>query len=151
TGTTPPALHPVSISDSLNGQLLGAGNPPVTASTCGSNLPTGGSCTIDTTRKVLNTDPTPLQNTVTVHYNPVGFPNDITANASANVDVVAPKITLTETASPLSKVTDPVTYTYTVCNTGTETVSRTSVISSVNGDITSQFPASLTVGQCATV
>ena len=36
---------------------------------------------------MLAGDPNPLVNTVTVHYNPVGFPNDITDSASASVVV----------------------------------------------------------------
>ena len=34
--------------------------------------------------------PDPLVNTVTVQYNPVGFPNDITDTAQASVTVAAP-------------------------------------------------------------
>ena len=48
-----------------------------------------GRCTIVTTRTVLAADPNPLVNTVTVHYNPDGFPNDITATASDSVTVLA--------------------------------------------------------------
>ncbi|HEX2382010.1 MAG TPA: hypothetical protein VHI95_05210, partial [Acidimicrobiales bacterium] len=35
-------------------------------------------------------DPSPLANTVTVHYNPVGFPNDITASATDSVTITPP-------------------------------------------------------------
>jgi uncharacterized repeat protein (TIGR01451 family) len=141
TGTTPPSLIVDSISDTLTGDHTGAAG-------CGS-LAVGASCSIDTTRTVLDTDPTPLSNTVTVHYHPEGFTNDITHQASASVDIVAPAITLTETVNGLSKPTDTITYVYTVCNTGTESVTRQSVMSSVNGDITSSFPATLAVGACS--
>jgi uncharacterized repeat protein (TIGR01451 family) len=141
TGTTPPPLIVDSISDTLTGDHTGAAG-------CGS-LVTLGSCSIDTTRTVLDTDPTPLSNTVTVHYHPEGFTNDITHQASASVDIVTPAIKLTETVNGLSKPTDTITYVYTVCNTGTESVTRQSVISSVNGDITSFFPATLAVGACS--
>ena len=53
-------------------------------------LAAGASCTINTTRTVLASDPSPLVNTVTVHYNPVGFPNDITDSASDSVVIKAP-------------------------------------------------------------
>ena len=43
-------------------------------STCTAALPTGESCTITTTRAVLEDDPSPLENTVTVNYNPDGLP-----------------------------------------------------------------------------
>jgi hypothetical protein len=39
---------------------------------------------------VLASDPSPLVNTVTVHYNPVGFPNDITDSASDSVVIETP-------------------------------------------------------------
>ena len=35
---------------------------------------------------------TPLVNTVTVHYNPVGFPNDITDSASDSVVIETPPV-----------------------------------------------------------
>ncbi len=73
--------------DTLTGNLLLAGNPAVVNSTCGPTLAVGASCTINTTRTVLPTDPSPLVNTVTVHYRPVGFPNDITASATDSVVV----------------------------------------------------------------
>ena len=74
-----------TIVDSLSGNLLDPANTAVVNSTCAAVLPTGGSCTINTTRTVLASDPSPLVNTVTVHYNPVGFPNDITDSASDSV------------------------------------------------------------------
>ena len=89
-------------------------------------LPTGGSCTITTARTILASDPNPVVNTVTVHYNPVGFPNDITDSASASVDLVAPAITVTKAASPLSKIGDDVTYTIEICNAGVFPVTCTS-------------------------
>ena len=37
-----------------------------------------------------------LTNTVTVHYNPVGFPNDITDSDSESIDIVHPSFTITK-------------------------------------------------------
>ena len=100
---------------------------------------------------MLAADPNPLVNTVTVHYNPTGFPNDITATATATVDVIGPAdITVTKTADELSKVGDPVNYTIEICNTGDITVNRASVIDSLLGDITAFFPATLAPGECDT-
>ena len=73
-----PNLENGTIVDSLTGNLLDPANTAVVNSDCAAVLPTGGSCTIKTTRTVLASDPNPVVNTVTVHYNPVGFPNDIT-------------------------------------------------------------------------
>jgi hypothetical protein len=141
-GTTPPNLIVDSIIDTLSGDLTNS------VAACGS-LSAGASCTIVTNRTVQGSDPTPLQNTVTVHYHPSGFPNDITNSATAHVDIVAPGIKLTETVNNLSKPTDQITYHYMLCNTGNESVTRGTVISSVNGDITSLFPATLAVGACS--
>ena len=105
-----------TIVDTLTGNLLDAGNTAVVSSDCTAALPDRcpGTCTIVTRRTVLATDPDPLCNTVTVHYNPHGFPNDITDTATACVDVKRPvaDITITKTADELSKVGDAVTYTF---------------------------------------
>jgi hypothetical protein len=70
--------------------LLDPANTAVASSDCTAVLPTGGTCTIVTNRTVLDTDPDVLANTVTVHYNPDGFTNDITDTATAQVTVVRP-------------------------------------------------------------
>lgn len=144
-----PALVNGTIMDSLSGDLLAVGNTAVVSSDCTATLATGAFCTIVTNRTVLDTDPSPLVNTVTVHYNPQGFPNDITDSASTDVVVVNPAITLTLTATPLSKITDPVTYILTVCNTGTVIVNRNSVSGNVIGDQTAIFPSVLIPGECS--
>jgi uncharacterized repeat protein (TIGR01451 family) len=91
-----PALINGTIVDTLTGNLLAA-NTAVVSSNCTAVLPSGGTCTIVTQRTVLATDPNPLVNTVTVHYNPQGFPNDITAHASASVTVTPPPVVCTLT------------------------------------------------------
>jgi uncharacterized repeat protein (TIGR01451 family) len=85
-----PDLENGTISDTLTGDLLDAGNTAVASSDCTTTLAVGASCTITTTRTVLAGDPNPLVNTVTVHYNPVDFPNDITDSATASVAVTPP-------------------------------------------------------------
>ena len=82
-----PGLVNGTIEDTLTGDLLDATNPAIDSSDCTPALPTGGTCTITTTRTVLDSDPNPLVNTVTVHYNPDGFPNDITDTAQASVTI----------------------------------------------------------------
>ena len=91
-GSSPdsPDLENGTISDSLTGDLLDATNTAVAASDCTAVLATGAACQITTTRTVLDTDPSPLVNTVTVNYNPVGFPNDITDSASDSVVIEKP-------------------------------------------------------------
>ena len=137
--------------DSLTGNLLDPTNTAVVANNCAAILPTGATCTITTARVILASDPNPVVNTVTVHYNPAGFPNDITDEASDSVGTVGPSITVTKTADALSKATDDVTYVITVCNSGAFSVTRTSVTDALlGGDISGSFAASLAPGQCST-
>ncbi len=60
-------------------------------------------------------------------------------------------ISITKTADELSKVGDPVTYTFEICNVGVAPVNRDSVTDTLLGDITASFPATLAPGECATV
>ena len=86
---------------------------------------------------------------MTVHYNPTGFPNDITDTAAATVEIVSPAISVTRTATPFSKVSDDVTYTIEICNIGPVSVDRTSVIDTLLGDISGSFDATLALGVCS--
>ena len=70
-----PDLDFDAISDSLQGDLTDGTN--YDSSDCGATLAAGDSCTIVYTRTVLETDVSPLVNTVSVESHPVGFPNDI--------------------------------------------------------------------------
>ena len=107
--------------------MLDPANTAIDSSDCTAVLATGADCTIVTHRTVQAGDPSPLENVVTVLYHPVGFPNDITDTATANVEIVAPKISVSKTASEQSKIGDDVTYTIEICNTGPVPVTRTSV------------------------
>ena len=153
-----PALVNGTIEDSLTGNLLAAGNTAVVSSNCTAALPDPagapqGTCTIVTRRTVMATDPDRLCNTVTVNYNPQGFPNNITDTATACVDVKRPvaDIKITKTADALSKIGDPVDYTFRICNVGDITVTRGTVTDTLLGILTEFFPATLTPGQCETV
>ena len=147
-----PALENGTIVDTLTGDLLDAANTAVTSSDCTADLATGASCTIVTERTVLDTDPNPLVNVVTVHYNPDGFPNDITNSATESVVVNPPAdISITKTADELSKVGDSITYTFVLTNEGDGTANRVSVNDTLLGDITASFPATLAAGASATV
>ena len=63
-------------------------------------------------------DDDPLNNTVTAHYHPDGFENDITDEDSHEVDLFQPGVDITKDGSAVSKVGDDVTYDYTIENTG---------------------------------
>ena len=84
---------------------------------------------------MLASDPNPLVNTVSVQYNPEGFPNEIKATASDSVAVKRPvaDIEITKTADALSKVGDSVTYTFRICNVGDILVTRGTVTDTLLG------------------
>ncbi len=86
-----PNLVNGTITDTLTGNLLDPANTAVTSSTCTATLATGTSCQVVTSRVVLDSDPSPLVNTVSVHYNPSGFPNAINASATDSVIVERPR------------------------------------------------------------
>ncbi len=75
-----PNLTLASVSDSVLGDLTGAAN------TC-ATLASGASCNFTVDYTIQPSDPNPLVNVVTVHYNPVGFPNDITATDDCTVHI----------------------------------------------------------------
>ena len=76
---SPDAGATASIIDTLTGNLLDPANTAVVGSTCTATL-ADGAAVHRSPRRGRCSPPTrsPLVNTVTVHYNPVGFPNDIT-------------------------------------------------------------------------
>ena len=77
------------------------------------------------------------------------FPVPLTAGAFATQSrlIVCPAdISITKTADELSKVGDPVTYTFEICNDGDATVNRDSVIDTLLGDITRVVPGHLGAG-----
>jgi uncharacterized repeat protein (TIGR01451 family) len=98
--------------DDLLGDLTGDGG-------CGASLAPGQSCTINVTRTVLDTDPNPLPNTVTVIYSLSG--DEVSRSDDHSVDLFDPSITFEKTADKtLTKAGDTVTYTLELCNTSSE-------------------------------
>lgn len=109
-----PTLTLTGVSDDVVGDLLAEAQ----AASCGT-LAAGASCSFSKAWTVAGTAD-PVVNTVTVHYHPDGFPNDVTAQDSVSLPLFAPSIDLTKTADrTLSKVGDTVAYTITVANTST--------------------------------
>jgi len=95
---------------------------------------------------VQESDPRPLVNTVTATY----VSDDGTVlvlDVTCSVDV--PHLTITKTAT--FNPGGPTTLTFTLTNDGTEPVRRFIVLDSVLGDITSQFPFQLAVGDTVVV
>lgn len=97
-------------------------------------------------RFVEESDPRPLVNTVTVDASYVPTGALLTAQASCTLDVVS--LTLTKTAVFDNGKT---IYTFVITNDGNVPLQRGFVEDSLLGVITSQFPASLAVGESVTV
>ncbi len=143
TNTGDVDLNTNSVSDSLLGDI---------SASFGAALAAGASETKTFDYIVKASDPDPLNNTVTVHYSVTSLPNDVTAQASATVDLVHPDMTLTKTANPTSgSVGTVITYTMVITNTGDVQLNRVSVIDTLMGDISSDFPATLAPSESATV
>jgi hypothetical protein len=112
-----------SIVDSLLGDLAGTPNPGVvvTSSDCGATLAAGVSCTIEATRTVVEGDPDPLPNTVTVVYSSGG--DEATDEASHEVELFQPSVVIDKTANcDAAGVTAgaDITYSYLITNTSSD-------------------------------
>jgi hypothetical protein len=113
-------LYKQSIVDTVFGDLTDGTNSLITSSDCGASLAPGESCTINVTRTVLDTDPDPLDNTVTVVYTEFADPASLsfTDSDDHSVNLFQPSITFDKSVSAnLSKVGDAVDYTLTLNNT----------------------------------
>src|SRR5581483_4712731 len=69
-------------------------------------------------RTVTSDDTDPLVNTVVVTANPDGFPNVLTDTDDFSINLLHPGLNIDKSGPELSKIGDPVTYTYLVLNTG---------------------------------
>ncbi|NIM49337.1 MAG: hypothetical protein GTN78_15440, partial [Gemmatimonadales bacterium] len=106
---------PDLILDDINDTLLGSLVAEANAAGC-DVLMLNESCTFSVDRVVLDTDPDPLENTVTVHYHPEEFPNDITDFDDHSVDLFDPDVEIVKTGNDISKAGDTVTYEFTITN-----------------------------------
>jgi uncharacterized repeat protein (TIGR01451 family) len=82
-----------------------------------------------------------LKNTVTAHYHPDGFLNDITDSDDHTVDIVHPSVEVTKTGDAYSKTGDTITYTVTVKNTGDTALELDTITDSIDGDLADDAPA----------
>lgn len=132
---TSSADSPNLIIDSVIDDVIGSLAAEATNAGC-NTLASGASCNFTKSRTVLAGDPDPLVNTVTVHYHPSGFPNDITDSDDHSLDIVAASVVIDKTGDAISKVGDPVNYQFTITNTGGVALTLTSVIDDVLGSLT---------------
>jgi uncharacterized repeat protein (TIGR01451 family) len=131
-------LENIVVVDSLKPDLSGDFN---------NTLAAGKSQCYDYPYIVKSGDPDPLNNTVTVHSNPVGFPDDITDSASDDVDIVHPCIAVNKTTDrPYAMEGDVVTYMICVQNCGDIALEHITVGDSLLGDLSGSFADTLAVG-----
>jgi len=139
---------PNLLVDSINDTVLGDLSGPAPAS-C-DNLAFGASCTFDVNRVVLAGDPDPLVNTVTVHYHPLNFPNDIHASDSHSVNLFTTGVVVTKGGDTLSKIGDSAHFTYHIVNTGSAD-SPSLILDSVIDDKVGTLTAAATTAGCGTL
>ena len=97
-------------------------------------------------RFVQESDPRPLVNTVTVDATYVPTGGSLFAQASCTVDV--PHLSLTKTAVFVNNTT---VYTFVITNDGSVPLQEAIVTDTVLGDLTSEFPLNLAVGESVIV
>ena len=153
---------PDLLLDSVIDTMLGNLTAAATAADCGALSPETGlgaddgeSCSFSVDYTVQAGDDDPLVNVVTVHYNPDGFENDITDNATHSLNLFQPGLTLSKVCAPASaSAGDTITYTFDIANTSSAD-SPDLVLEAANdslmGDITTSFPASMAAGDTATI
>ena len=107
---------PDLILDSVTDALLGDLEAAAIAEGCGTLAP-GASCAFTADRVVQIGDPDPLPNTVTVHYHPEGFPDDVTDSDDHSVNLFQPSVTVAKDGPETVTVGLPLTYTFTITNT----------------------------------
>jgi hypothetical protein len=158
-----PTLTNVTVTDTVLGNLLDATNTFVISSNADGALSVGEVWTITARRTLLSTDADPLPNTATVHANPTGFPNDITASDGHSVNVIQPSLRVVKSGDTLSKVGDVADYTFTITNNGSAdspALTGASISDSLLGNlldptntfvVTSNVDGTLSVGETWTI
>ena len=120
SSTDSPNLVVESIDDTLLLDLLDDAPAACDELTDADGDDTGGTdqCSFSVNRVVQAGDPDPLNNTVTVVYNPSGFTNDISDTDSHSVNLFQPSVAVTKLCAPASvTVGQTVTFTCSILNT----------------------------------
>ncbi|MEO1751944.1 hypothetical protein [Thiofaba sp. EF100] len=140
-----PALKLDSVSDDKLGTLTATAS----ANNCGT-LASGASCSFSVKHTIPQGASDPYNNTVTVHYHPDGFPNDIIASDDHSVNLFQPAVTVSKTGNALSKVGDQVTYNFTITNSGSSD-SPALKLDSVSDDKLGTLTATASANNCGTL
>ncbi|MFZ5465929.1 MAG: hypothetical protein ACOZAI_01545 [Pseudomonadota bacterium] len=145
---------PALVLDGVTDTRLGSLTTAASANGCGT-LASGASCSFNVNHTVPAGSDDPLVNVVTAHYHPDGFPNDITDDDDHSLNLFQPDFTLSKACAPERvKVGDPLTYTYTLQNTGSSDSPNLNKVSVTDDKVPTagaSFPATLVTGAAATV
>ena len=139
-----PDLVMDSIEDSLLGDLTDE------APAACDEIAAGDSCSFGADRVVQADDPNPLPNTVTVHYHPEGFPNDITDTDDHSVELFGPSVTIDKSGDTLGKIGDPAHYSFTITNTSTENAPDL-ILATITDDVIGDLKALALDADCGTL
>ncbi|MEN6357362.1 MAG: hypothetical protein ABFD83_09790 [Armatimonadota bacterium] len=135
-------LTVISLTDTLLGDLL---DEFVAANGDSADLPVDTCVTFSVSRTILESDPNPIPNCVTVEADPPTGPPVSDTKCASVVHIQTnpfPCIELTKSVYPTQAlVGQQVIYTYKVCNCGDEPLTVTSLVDDVLGDLTSKFIA----------
>jgi hypothetical protein len=146
-------LYKRNISDSLLGAITTNGvnqaNPNVLTNGCGASLAAGATCTITARRTVQPGDPDPLPNTVSILYSEKADFSGLAFDASDDheVNLFQPAVVIQKTGDELSKVTDPVHYTFTIKNMSSED-SPNLELASINDNVIGDLAADAAAAGC---
>jgi uncharacterized repeat protein (TIGR01451 family) len=133
-----PSLILDSITDTLLGDLANEALPDC------DQLAPNAFCTFTVNRIVQAGDPDPLTNTVTVHYHPDGFGDDITASDGHSINLFRPAVQVVKSGPTSAKVGDSVAYTFRVTNTSssdTPNLVLDSITDTLLGNLADEAPA----------
>ena len=130
------ALEPITVTDSVDGDL---------SSSFPSSLPPGVSQGQAFDWAIPPDASDSLTRTVTVYAGPAG--NVVSDTATVALDLTRPAVRVEAAVSPGAAVAgETVTYTISLANAGQVALRAVTVTDSLQGDLTSSFPSSLTVG-----
>jgi len=118
-----------SISDSLLGDLTGA----AFGSGCDA-LPAGSACTFSIVRVVEPFDPDPLENSVAVHYHPIGFESPLSSSDSHITELFQPAVQVIKDGPEIAQPGETITYHFTIINPSSPD-SPNLVLTSVTDDV----------------
>jgi uncharacterized repeat protein (TIGR01451 family) len=149
TNTGAVTLYKESIDDSILGDLTDGTDANIDDSDCGASLGSGDSCEITLSYVVQKDDPDPLVNTVDVVYdNKANLSGTkLTDSGSWSTNLFQPKVEIIKSGDTLSKVGDPVHYTFTINNLSSDD-SPDLILDAINDDVIGDLESEANAADC---